>query len=99
MIQFRNKFFLAFAFLAASVFLSVSLGGEFLHQHIHHHESKASHDNCPMYQLLVQAILFVIAVIFALSEIINGALFVFEDLVVSRQKYFLPSLRAPPVSL
>ena len=99
MIRFRNKILLAFAFLATSIFLSVSLGGEFLHQNIHHHESKASHDNCPVYQLLVQAFLFVVAVLFSPQEIFNGKLPLLDEVVISRQKYLLPSLREPPISL
>ena len=96
---FKNKYFLALAFVAAVFFLSVSLGGEFLHQNIHHHESKASHDNCPVFQLLAQAFLFVVAAVFGLQEIFSGNLPVFDEVVISRQKYLLPSLRAPPGSL
>ena len=99
MIRFRSKFLFAAAFLAASIFLSISLGGEFLHQNIHHHESKASHDDCPVYQLLAQVFLFVIAAVFGLQEAFNGKLPVFDEVFISRQKHLLPSLREPPASL
>lgn len=99
MIHFRNKLFLALTFLAFSIFLSVSLGGEFLHQHIHHHQTKASHDDCPVYQLLAQAFLFVIAVVFCLQKVCICSTVPSEEIFISRQKYLLPSLRAPPVSL
>ena len=99
MIRFRNKFLLAFAFLAASIFLSVSLGGEFLHQNTHHHQTKASHDHCLVYQLLAQMFLFVIAVVFCALNIKFVPTIVSNEIVVSRKKYLLPSLRAPPASL
>ncbi len=99
MVHFRNKFFLAFAFLAFSIFLSVSLGGEFLHQRIHHHESKASHDACPAYQLLAQAFLFVVAAAFGLQEACMDRTAAVDEIFISRQQYLLPGLRAPPVSL
>ncbi len=99
MIRFRNKLFLAFTFLAFSLFLSVSLGGEFLHHRIHHHENKASHDDCPVYQLLAQAFLFVIAAVVGLQEACIDRTAVVNEIFISRQQYLLPSLRAPPVSL
>ena len=99
MIRFRNKFLLAFAFLAASIFLSVSLGGEFLHQNTHHHQTKASHDHCLVYQLLAQMFLFVVSALFCLQRNFNGQFSVFDEVVIFRQKYLLPGLRAPPISL
>ena len=98
MIRFRNNFFLAFTFLAASIFLSASLGGEFLHQHIHHHQTHASHDACPVFQLLSLAFLFVIAVLFGLQKVCISNDISVNKIFVSRQKYLLPSLRAPPIS-
>ena len=98
MVRFRNNFFLAFAFFTASLFLSVSLGGELLHQHIHHHKSKASHDDCPVYQLLVQAFLFVIAAAFGLQEVCIDRTAAVDAIFISRQQYLLPGLRAPPAS-
>ena len=99
MIQLRNKFFFAFAFLAASIFLSASLGGEFLHQHIHQHQTKSSHDDCPLYQLLVQAFLFAVALALGLQESIFESTAVSNKVLISRPQYLLPRLRAPPVSL
>ncbi len=99
MIRFRNKLFLAIAFFAFSVFLPVTLGGEYLHQHIHHHASKASHDDCPVYQLLAQAFLFVVAVVFGLQKFCTISYIPANEVFISRQKYLLPNLRAPPVSL
>jgi len=99
MVRFRNNFFLAFVFFTASLFLSISLGGEFLHQHIHHHASKASHDDCPVYQLLAQAFLFVVAAAFGLQEACIYRTAAIDEIFISRQKHFLPGLRAPPVSL
>ena len=51
---FKNKFFFLLAFAAAAVFLSISLGGEFLHEHIHHHATEKEHDECPIHQLALQ---------------------------------------------
>ena len=96
---FRSKFFLALAFAAAFFFLSLSLGGEFLHEHAHHHATKAEHDDCAVYQLLVQTFLLAVAVAFAFAvcRLLYGL--TADTKVFSLQKYLLPLLRAPPVSL
>lgn len=95
---FRAKWVLAFALLAAFVFFSLSLGGEILHRAVHHHQSQASHDACPIFQLLAQAFLFVIALLFAVQKRIFSPV-VYSPVVVFFRQYRLPSLRAPPVSL
>ncbi len=99
MIRFRNNLVLALAFLAAAVFLSFSLGGDFLHQSIHKHATQASHDECPLYQILVQAIFLFVVVSWGLSKVCLYTVPVPQCLPVFRQKYLLPGLRAPPVSL
>jgi len=99
MIRFRNNFLLTLAFLAFSVFLFVSLGGEFLHERIHHHESRAEQDDCPVYQLLAQVFLFVIVVVFGLQKVCICRAIPVNEIFISCQRYLLPNLRAPPVSL
>ena len=99
MICFRNKVFFTVALLAASVFLSVSLGGEFFHQNIHYHQSKASHDSCPVYQLLAQAFLFFVALAFVLKEVNVSSIVIADEILISRPKHLRPQLRAPPSSL
>ena len=61
---FKNKCLLPVAFSAVMFFLSVSLGGEFLHDQIHHHATQDEHGDCPLYQLAVQLFF---AVIFAFT--------------------------------
>jgi hypothetical protein len=96
MVHFRNKLFLAIAFLALSVFLPLSLGGEFLHQHIHHHQSKASQNDCPIVQLLTQTVITIAAIAVV---VLCGRVFsipTFQPLVVLQPHLYLPNLRAPP---
>lgn len=95
----KIKNFLPLAFLAIFLFLSVSIGGELLHERIHHHATQTEHDNCFIYQLQLQ--LFVLAAVF-----MAAAPFIFNMLVVITREVFcfnicraFPNLRAPPASL
>ena len=65
MLRNKNKFAI-FLLLAALSFTGFSLGGEFLHNKIHHHSDQASHDACPVYQLQTRSSIVVFALILAL---------------------------------
>jgi hypothetical protein len=99
MFRLRHKFFLSVALLATSIFLSVSLGGEFFHQKVHHHESKAAHDDCPVHQLLVQAFLFAVAIAFSVRPAKVFSVVSLKQTSFSSVQYLQPPLRAPPISL
>lgn len=98
MTQLRNKFVLALGLCAALLVLSFTIGGEFLHQAIHHHESQAAHEDCPFSQLLVQAIIFAAVVGLTFPALAQSCVPPSFS-VVSHRFYLLPNLRGPPVSL
>jgi hypothetical protein len=97
--HFRNKFFLTLTLLAASIFLSVSLGGEFLHKNIHHHQDTASQDECPVSHLLAQLFLFVVAAVFVVQKVNISSIVPANEIFIFPNKFLFPSLRAPPISL
>jgi hypothetical protein len=99
MVLLRLKLFFSIAFLAASLFLSISIGGEFLHQNLHHHASQQEHDDCPLYQLALQLLLFTIAFILALPVFSNQKVLVVRNPLILRICCAFPSLRAPPTTL
>lgn len=95
----KNKLFLGLAFAAAVVFLSLSLGGNFLHQRLHHHATQAEQNDCPVYQLTAQWLLAGVAFVLAAS-------FVCVQTFVSLRNSFpfdawriVVNPRAPPVTL
>jgi hypothetical protein len=96
---FKNKYFLSLAFIAAVFFLSVSLGGEFLHDHIHHHESQKEHDDCPVYQLALQLIIPTLFFAFALPVFVQQKISLIRKVSPLSIYCAFPSPRAPPVSL
>ena len=99
MFKRENKLALFLVILAICSFAVISLGGEFLHNRIHHHSDQPSHDECSFSLLLTQAVIAAIAVIiFAITKftpylISSYSLFVFQP------SHNLPNLRAPPVVL
>jgi hypothetical protein len=97
MIRFSNKFFIALTISAFCFFLFISLGGEFFHHHIHHHQFASSYDDCGIFQLFAQAFLFLAAAIFRISKVCTYHFALVKEVVISRQKYLLPILRAPPI--
>ncbi len=96
---FKNKYFLSLAFVAAALFLSVSLGGEYFHDHIHHHTTQEQHDDCPVYQLAIQLITFTVAFAFVLPIFFRQSFSLIREVPFLRICCALSSPRAPPVSL
>ena len=99
MLKHKNKLALALLLLAIFSFVCISIGGEFLHSIIHHHKDEASHDQCFISQLLVQAFTIQAAVILALSFLIVENLQKTYQVPVFQTCYNLPYSQAPPVSL
>lgn len=99
MFKNRNKFLFCLLFLAVSSFIFLSVGGEFLHSQIHHHQTQASHDQCPVYQLQAQVSVALSAIVFALFLPIVSRLIKKYQKFVFQSLHNLPYLRAPPLSL
>jgi hypothetical protein len=94
----KNKFLWIFLFLAVFGFAGFSIGGEYLHDCVHHHETKSSHDRCPVYLLQAQ-VLTALSIICALLFLkvsrtqfgFNSQIFFFHP------DFLLPEFRGPPV--
>jgi hypothetical protein len=93
----RFKHFYLLPFLGLVLFLGFHLGGQYLHEKLHHHENRAAQEECPVFQLIVQSVL--LAGIFALVHRIFFAVLAscVPVLVLRSQVPGLPLLRAPPV--
>ena len=94
---FKGKYFFSLAFLAASFFLSIALGGEYFHERIHHHATQEEHDECPLYQLAVQLILFVMT--FTVMPLVFPRLAFcrLREVQPLRLRYSTSQPRAPPL--
>ena len=98
MLRNNRKLILVLLFVALAGFLTISIGGELLHSHIHHHADKASHDRCSITLLQAQVFLTILGIVLAgivrvvphFSQV-SAPLFTLLFLT-------LPNLRAPPVS-
>ena len=99
MLKHKNKLALALLLLAIFSFVCISVGGEFLHSIIHHHKDEASHDQCFISQLLVQAFNIQAAVTLTLSLLLVRHLEKTYQVSVFQTCYNLPYSQAPPVSL
>ena len=99
MLKHKNKLAIALLFLAVLSFVSISVGGDFLHDKIHHHKDQASHDECSISQLLVQVFTIQAAVILALSFLLVEYLRRTYKVSIFQVCYNLPYSHAPPISL
>ncbi len=85
-------------FFAAILFLGVSIGGEYFHQHLHHHETQTSHDDCIIYQLQAQAVLAGALLCLACRAVFTDD-FLKPYAVITRSAYYsLDRGRSPPFS-
>ncbi len=93
----RKHLCLGLALLALFSFCLLFLGGNFLHNHIHHHDTSQSLEECPFSQLLTQSLLLLIVLLTAL--VLKNRPFSFTTVppFVSKTHQFFPNLRAPPV--
>lgn len=96
----KNKLVLGLLLTAVLGFAVLSIGGEYLHSRIHKHETQASHQQCPIYQVQTHAFTAVGAVLTALfikialtGVVCRSKFFVFQS------SYILPESHAPPFSL
>ena len=96
--HWRNTCNLSAVFLAAILFLGFSLGGEFLHEQLHHHETQASNDDCVIHQLQAQALLG-FAVVLLASRLVFVDNFLSQHTCIIRSAYYsLDRGRSPPFS-
>lgn len=93
---FKHKILLGFVFAAAVFFLSLSLGGEFLHEHIHHHATHAEYNDCPVYQLTAQWLLAGVVIAFVSPVFFYQTLVSIFDRFPSEAWRFIVNSRAPP---
>ena len=99
MSRYKNKLALTLLFLAISSFVFISVGGEYLHSIIHHHNDQDSHDQCAVSQLQVQAFTGQAAVILVLLFLLVAYLKKTYQISIFQICFNLPYSHAPPVSL
>jgi len=96
----KNKFLWGFLLFTVFNLAVLYLGGEYLHSQIHKHESRAAHQQCPIYQLQTQvftAIGAVLAVLFS-AIVFTNIVRRTQDFVL-QLNYILPESHAPPFPL
>ena len=98
MLKHKNKLTLTLLVLALCGFVFISVGGEFLHDIIHHHKDQDSHDQCPVSQLVVQSFTIQAAIVLALSLLLLEYLKKAYQIPVFQACCNLTHSRAPPVS-
>ena len=96
---FKNKQSILFAFGAALFLCIATLGGEYFHEHLHHHATASSHDDCYIYQLQAQLFLFVAAILAGLFASFICDQFQPSSFIPRLALQTLRNPRAPPVSL
>lgn len=94
----KNKLSLVFFLLAFFCFFSIALGGEFLHNKIHHHQDQVSHDQCFIAQLQAQVLTIHCAIILALFFLSAFYLITSCLTPVFQIRFNLPYSHAPPLS-
>ena len=97
-IAHKNKPAITLLLLALISFVCISVGGEFLHEIIHHHKDEASHDQCFISQLLVQVFTIQAAVILVLSFLLLEYFQKAYQAPVFQICCNLPYSQAPPIS-
>jgi len=98
-IAHKNKLALTLLLLALLGFVFISLGGEFLHDIIHHHKDQDSHDQCFVSQLIVQAFTIQATVILTLALLLLEYFKKTFQVPIFQTRYNLPYSQAPPVLL
>ena len=99
MFKNKNDLFRGLLFLAVLSFVFISIGGEFLHSNLHHHQDQTSRDQCFVYQVQAQAFIVSVAALVALLIKINQDVAATYQVFVSNPYRIIPFSHAPPVSL
>lgn len=94
-----RKFAPVFLLLAAFAALALVLGGEYLHDFLHHHATDLSAEQCPWHQFLVQ--IFLACVVFLCGLRLKSRGSQPREVLVCIIKSFLVVLssRAPPACI
>ena len=95
----NNKWFVVLMCLTVFGFVFFTIGGEFLHNHLHHHAPQTSRDQCPFYQLQTQLFVAVSYIITALFLKTLSRLFFTYQTVLLPFCRKLPDSQAPPAFL
>jgi hypothetical protein len=94
-----NKFILGLLFAAVISLCVITIGGEYLHSLIHHHDTQESHQKCPITQFLAQVFIALGPVLAAVViSIVYAGTSVYRKIFLARPAYILPDSHAPPVS-
>lgn len=99
MFRVKKNLVLGLLLLAALSFTSISVGGEFFHNRIHHHADQSSRDECFLTQLQVQVFTALAAIFVALLIKFQTYVVPVRRTVVKKFYRVIPNPRAPPVSL
>jgi len=97
MLKAKNKLNVLFLSLAVANLLFFSVGGEFLHRHIHHHKDKADHDNCSVSQLQAEVCIILGAIFIALTAKIGLPAALTYRVFVIRPRKITHFSHAPPI--
>ncbi len=93
---FKNIIFLGLAFAASVFFLYLSLGGDFLHERLHHHATQAEHNDCPVHQLSAQWLLSGVTLVLVVSVVFHQAFDLTRDRFPFEAWRLIVNPRAPP---
>ena len=101
--NYKNKnkkiLFVTFLFLAFLCFAFFSIGGKFLHSHIHHHKDQASHDQCFVSQVQTQVFVLFLAAFIVLQQKISWYLQPAYQAVIIKPRIGIPFSHAPPITV
>jgi len=97
MLKNKNSLFIGLLFLAALSFVFISVGGEFLHSYIHHHNDQESHDQCPISRLQAQVFVLVLVILAALRQRISRQGLPAYRVFVIKPRLCTPFSHAPPI--
>ncbi len=96
MFSLKKLYGLSFLLFAALNFVFLSLGGVFLHEHVHHHHDEASFENCFLSQLQIQVFVVLLGVCSSVIFKVVADLPLFYFIPVLPMLKRLPASRAPP---
>lgn len=93
----KNKFILGLLFAAILGLAIFTIGGEYLHSRIHHHESQDAQQQCPVFRFKAQALTVFVTLSVALFFKVIASCFILDVQPFTFQSNnLLPEFRAPP---